>query len=112
MIPDSRVWLSVAWSETIMEGPHHSLAITPPRVDEACGRVAGTHGDVLSRHTGTCWDLHTVRFHFFSVPHHTHRTPNTPHHDHTTCTHTQHNRQRDTKKGDRERAEEREERRR
>ena len=31
----------------------------------ACVRVAGTHSDVLNRHTGACWDLHAVCFHVF-----------------------------------------------
>ena len=31
-----------------------------------CRRVAGTHGDVLNRHTEACWDLHAA---VFSVPH-------------------------------------------
>ena len=45
---------------------------TTPASVTTCGRVAGTHGDVLNVHTGV-----------FSVPHHTTRT----HHDHND-THT------------------------
>ena len=57
----------------------------------SCARGAGTHGDVLNRHTG-----------FFSVPHHTHHDHNHSHshnrhhmHSHTQH-HTQHNTQRHT----------------
>ena len=63
----------------------------PPRVDSkrlrvyrqqvhmfyTCGPVAGTHGDVLNRHTEACWDLHAGFSTFFqrAAPH----TPHTPH---------------------------------
>ena len=43
---------------------------TSPCVD-TCGPVAGTHGDVLNRHTEACWDPYTFLLHFFQRAAHT-----------------------------------------
>ena len=52
-------------------GPYVCTSTTGTCVS-SCARGAGTHGDVLNRHTG-----------FFSVPHHTRHTSHThTHHDH------------------------------
>ena len=57
-----------------------------------CARCAGTHGDVLNVHMGTCLSGHTG---FFSVSHHT-TTPHTPHRPHTTPRHKTQRRQTET----------------
>ena len=58
---------------------------------ETCARGAGTHGDVLNVHTGTC-----------SLTHTTHTTQqNTTHHTHTQH-HTEKETERETEKEDRD----------
>ena len=73
-----------------------AVNIRAPRAFEffmltACGRVAGTHGDVLNAKTEG-FRIYTLKF---SAYHTTHRAPNTHHEDHTHAQHispqTQHN---------------------
>ena len=56
-----------------------------------CGRVAGTHGDVLNRHAEECWDPHTVFSTVFSTCRTTHCTPTHTQHNTTQHNTTQHN---------------------
>ena len=85
-------------------------------------RGAGTKGDVLNVHTGTCWvDTQVFLRVSHHTPHTTHHTAHTPQHNtrhHNTTTTTPHenrdrerDREREKEDGDRKRREEREERR-
>ena len=80
-----------------------------------CARGAGTHGDVLNVHTGTC-GVDTRVFSACHTPHTTHQTAHTPHHNtrhnipqHTTTPRPQHFTKTET---DRDRKRDRERRRR